>query len=252
MKTTLLTGAALAALSIPALAADMPVKAPRMAAPAFTWTSCFLGAHAGGGWTKHDISDPVQLVQDSLGLTTTGVTTTSINPSGAVIGGQFGCDYQFAPNWVIGVEGAASGSTMKGSNSVLLPASAPNTALVTARTDFLASATARFGYAIDHWLLFARGGAAWAGNKYSVTGTAGGAPFGFEGLDSRPGWTVGAGIAWAFATNWSAALEYDYYGFGTRTVSLTDTVNGGVSPLGIKQSAQTVKIGVNFHMWGGQ
>ena len=47
--------------------------------------------------------------------TTTGITTVSTSPTGVVIGGQIGCDYQFASNLVIGIEGSASGSTMRGS-----------------------------------------------------------------------------------------------------------------------------------------
>ena len=39
-------------------------------------------------------------------------------PSDAVIGGQIGCDYQFSPNWVVGIEGGASGSSLKGSTVV--------------------------------------------------------------------------------------------------------------------------------------
>src|SRR5271170_4124005 len=121
MKKLLLVSAAMCAFGIarPSLAADMPinaVKAP-VPLPAFTWTSCYAGGHVGGGWARKDVTDPVQLVQDSfLGLgTTVGVTTVSASPAGLVIGGQFGCDYQFGPSWVVGVEGAASGSTMKGS-----------------------------------------------------------------------------------------------------------------------------------------
>lgn len=247
MKTFTLLSAALASLSIPAMAADMAVKAPRMpVAPPFTWTSCFLGAHAGGGWTHTDIRDPVALVQG-----TPATQTTSLSPSGAVVGGQFGCDYQFAPSWVVGVEGAGSGATMKSSTTVGLPqGNAGDTANVTARTDFLASVTARLGYAVDHWMFYGRGGPAWAGGKYSVVGAFAGAPFGFEGLDTRTGWTVGAGVEWAFAPNWSARLEYDYYGFGNRTVSLTDNINAVTGVLDVKQNVQTVKLGVNFHVWG--
>jgi outer membrane immunogenic protein len=246
MKKLMLVSAALASLSVPALAADLPVKAPRMPvlAPAFTWTSCFLGAHAGGGWGRKDITDPVAVVEDALGLPPTpGVTTAHVSPSGAVIGGQFGCDYQFAPNWVVGVEGAISGATMKGDTTVGLSDGTP--AMVTARTDFLGSVTGRFGYAVDRWLYYVRGGAAWAGDKYTITGNS---FSGFEALDTRPGWTVGAGIEWAFARNWSARLEYDYYGLGTRTI-LIDPANLG--HVDVKQNAQTVKLGVNFHVWGG-
>ena len=163
----LLISAAVSSLSIAgsALAADMPVKAPKAPAPApaFTWSSCYLGAHAGGGWARKDITGPVEFVQNSFAGTpvTAGVTTAHISPSGAVIGGQFGCDYQFASNWVGGVEGAASGATMKGGTTVALPLGNPGeTALVTARTDFLPSVTARLGYAVDRWLLYIKGGAA--------------------------------------------------------------------------------------------
>jgi hypothetical protein len=31
-------------------------------------------------------------------------------------GGQVGCDWQFAPNWLIGIEGAAAWADIKGSS----------------------------------------------------------------------------------------------------------------------------------------
>jgi len=245
MKKLVLVSGAVVWLSVPVLAADVPVKARPAPVPVFTWTSCFLGAHVGGGWARKDVTDPVALVEDALGLTPTPVVTTAhVSPSGAVIGGQFGCDYQFAPNWVVGVEGSAAGATMKGDTTVFL--SDGTAALVTARTDFLGSVTGRLGYAVDRWMYYVRGGAAWAGDKYTVTGIG----FGFEGLDWRPGWTVGAGIEWAFARSWSARLEYDYYGLGTRTILMSDVLNGFSGPLDVKQNVQTVKLGVNFHVWG--
>jgi outer membrane immunogenic protein len=259
MKKLLLVSAAVCSLSIPgpSFAADMPIKLAKapVPAPAFTWTGCYLGAHAGGGWARKDVTDPVQLVQDSLSgaPVTTGVTEANLSPTGAVIGGQIGCDYQFAPNWVVGIEGAASGSTMKGSTSVALPMGFPGeTALVTAKTDFLASATARIGYAADRWLLYVKGGAAWAGDKYDVTGAFTGIPFGFEGLDSRAGWTAGGGVEWAFSGHWSAMLEYDYYQFGHGNVLMSDAINVVSGPVDVRQSVQIVKIGLNFHMWGDQ
>jgi outer membrane immunogenic protein len=241
----------------PALAADMPIHATKapVLPPVFTWSGCYLGGHVGGGRSSQQITDPVQLVQDTLSgaPVTTGITTVNLNPIGVVVGGQIGCDYQFAPSWVAGVAGSASGSTMKDSTSVALPLGLPGeTALVTARTDFIASATARLGYAADRWLFYVKGGAAWAGGKYDVTGTFNGLPFGFEGLDQRVGWTVGGGIDWAFSTHWSIALEYDYHQFGHRNVLMSDAVNAVSGPVDIKQSVQIAKVGLNFHMWNGQ
>src|SRR6202790_1012601 len=126
------TAAALAGIMAgPVVAADMPLKAETPFAERFNWTSCYLGGHLGGGFARKDITDPVQLAQDSfLGAgSTTGITTVNPAPSGAVIGGQIGCDYQFASSWVVGVEGAVSGATLRHSTTVGLPLG-PDTALV--------------------------------------------------------------------------------------------------------------------------
>jgi outer membrane immunogenic protein len=258
-------GAAGLALAVagPAVAADLPLEMPVKATfvQRFTWTSCYLGAHVGGAWMRNDVTDPVLLVQDNAGLggagfTTGGPTTVGVNQNGAVVGGQIGCDYQFPSSFVLGVEGAVSGGTMKGSRAVALPDSPPDNALVSVKTDFVSTLTGRAGYAVDHWLFYAKGGVAWASSKYSVTGTfndgAGlGLPFDFEGLSMRTGWTAGGGVEWAFAEDWSARLEYDYYDFGTHTATMNDAVNGP-GPVSFKTTMQTVKLGVNFHVWGWQ
>jgi outer membrane immunogenic protein len=244
-------------LAGPAAAADMPMQYPVLAPPPFTWTSCYAGMHFGGGWAQKAMTDPVQLVQDSfLGFgSTVGTTTVNASPSGAIIGGQIGCDYQFASTWVAGIEGAAAGSTMKGSATVPLPLGAPgDTATVSARTDFLSSVTGRLGYAFDRVLLYGKAGAAWAGDKFTVTGSFTVPPstgFGFEGLEARTGWTAGAGVEWAFYRHWSASLEYDFYQFGHRTTLMSDTINGFTGNMDAKQSVQVVKVGLNFHMWSG-
>jgi opacity protein-like surface antigen len=240
-------------LATPAFAADVPHAVPAASfAPPFSWTGCYLGGHFGGGWAQKNITDPVQLVQDGfLGAgSTVSVTTVGTAPSGIVIGGQIGCDYQFASTWVIGVEGAVSGSTMDGSATVPLPlGNQGETGQVRARTDFLPSVTARLGYAFDRALFYAKGGAAWAGDKYTVTGTFAGTGFGFEGLDARSGWTAGVGVDWAFARHWSASFEYDYYQFGHGTVLMSDSINVLSGLVDAKQSVQVVKAGINFHMW---
>jgi len=92
----------------PAISADMPVRMPAKApvlAPVstFSWTGCHVGAHAGGGWGRKDFSD---------GEFTTGIFEPASSPvanvRGGLAGGQLGCDYQFSPNWVVGIEGAGS------------------------------------------------------------------------------------------------------------------------------------------------
>jgi outer membrane immunogenic protein len=254
MKKMLLATAAALAVTIAgsARAADLPLKSETPFAARFTWTGCYLGGHLGGGFAHKDIADPAQLVQDSfLGPgSTTGITTVSPAPKGVVIGGQIGCDYQFAPSWLVGIEGAASGSTMKASRTVGLPLGNPDTALVQAKTDFLTSVTGRLGYAFDNVLLYAKGGVAMAADRYDVTGSFAGAPFGFVGLENRFGWTAGGGVEWAFSPHWSASVEYDYYRFGHSVIAMSDPTNVFLGNVDVRQNIQVIKVGANFHIWG--
>jgi outer membrane immunogenic protein len=258
MRKFLFAHAAVLAVTLagPAIAADLPTKSEvPYVPPRFTWTSCYVGAHLGGGFARKDMTDPVQLVQDSfLGAgSTVGTTTTSTSPTGVVIGGQIGCDYQFASNLLIGIEGAASGSTMRGSTNVVLPLGSPDLALVQANTDFLASVTGRVGYAFDNVLLYAKGGLAVAGDKYNVSGATflGPPPYNFQGLDNRLGYIVGGGVDWAFSRHWSMNVEYDYYQFGHGNILMTEQFSGAFSGVvDVRQTVQVVKVGFNFHIWG--
>jgi opacity protein-like surface antigen len=257
MRKLLFAQAAALAVTLagPAFAADLPLKSEVPVVPRFSWTSCYLGGHVGGGRGSKDMTDPVFLVEENLIApgTTTGVTTVNTTPTGAVIGGEIGCDYQFSSNVVIGIEGTASGTTMRGSQIVSLHDSPPDVALVQANNDFLASVTGRIGYAFDTVLLYGRGGFAVAGDKYNVSGgsvAGNGIPFNFQGLDNRYGWVAGGGVDWAFSRHWSMNVEYDYYRFGSGNILMTDGISGATGVVDVKQTVQVIKVGFNFHIWG--
>ncbi len=249
MKAILLGGAAFSLLTVSAFAADLEPGMPIGAAPVpppFTWTGCYAGGHAGGGWGQKNLTDNAGVLSPI-----TGFTSANVDISGYVLGGQAGCDYQFASNWVLGIEGAASGGHIGGSTAVATPLIPGDSATFKETTDFLTSATARVGYAWDRWLLYAKGGAAWAGDRYNAVDVL--ATYDFDGLETRFGWTAGAGVEWAFADNWSVKLEYDYYGFGSRNIMFVDSsISGNSGSESIKQDIQVVKLGVNFHVFAGQ
>jgi len=220
----------------PVYKAPPPVVAP---IPVFTWTGCYIGGNVGGGWGRKTATDPTL----APGISVSGDT------SGFLGGGQVGCNYQLAPNWVIGIEGDGLGADIKGdvTQTVL-----GITGTAHAKTDWIASAAGRIGWAWDRWLLCAKGGAAWAGDKYSVDIPV--FPEHLEASETRTGWTVGGGLEWAFWNNWSAKLEYDFYDFGTRTLTFTGTFAGvpiEVPGVDIRQRIQTVKFGINYRFdWG--
>src|SRR5262249_25313074 len=239
MKRALLATAVLGTVFIgnSSSAADLGARfraPPAAPAPLFTWTGCYIGGHLGGGWGEKTVSVPSL----APGVSVTGDT------SGFLGGGQVGCNLQFGSNWVIGIEGDGSGSDIRGdiTQTVLgITGTAP------AQTDWIASATGRLGWAGDRWLLYAKGGAAWAGDKYSAFIPVFNEQL--EASETRTGWIVGGGIEWAFWSNWSAKAEYDYYDFGTRTLTLTGTFAGApiqVPGVNVRQRISVGKFGINY------
>jgi outer membrane immunogenic protein len=61
----------------------------------------------------------------------------------------------------------------------------------------------------------------------------------------RTGWTAGTGVEWAFARNWSATLEYGYYDFGSKALTLTDP-NQNTTVHSFKDTIHAVTVGVNY------
>jgi outer membrane immunogenic protein len=82
------------------------------------------------------------------------------------------------------------------------------------------------GYSWNSFLLYVKGGAAVARDKYEgfLTASVGPVPAGFitdRGSETRWGGVVGIGGEYAFTRNWSFALEYDHLFMGDRDVALT-------------------------------
>jgi outer membrane immunogenic protein len=78
-------------------------------------SGCYIGGNIGWGWGRDTVSIP------NLGETTgvpelSGVALPSVtgDTKGVLGGGQVGCNYQFAPNWVIGIEGDGEAGQYQG------------------------------------------------------------------------------------------------------------------------------------------
>ena len=273
MKKLLLLSSAIVAAG-PALAADLPMKAPPMAAAVpYSWTGCHVGGHIGGAWDRTTYSDPGTL--SPLFFGGTGIVQNfapagqsfSTDSGGKFLGGvQAGCDYQFASHWVIGFGGDVSWTDLSSlANDPFFNGKNGQPIGLSSRTNEIATLTGRVGYAWDKMLFYGKGGAAYAHDKYSsnnagainnaLFGCGAVAPFdcAVAGSADRWGWTAGVGVEWAFATNWSAFAEYDHYGFDTKTISMNVTNNPAffVTPanLNVRHDIDTVKVGINYRFW---
>lgn len=240
MLKVLCGAVALALCATSAVAADLAVKASPPAPVSFTWTGCYIGGHLGGAVSEDRTTN-------LLG------TSVDFSSTGFVGGGQIGCNYQFASNWVVGAEGRAAWSSLSNhhAGSVRFPAlGVVVPSQFGLKNDFLATATARLGYVYaERWLVYVRGGAAWTHEK--IDDAFVGPVVGFltdpSATVTRTGWTAGAGLEWAFAQNWSADVEYNYHDFGSKgPILLTSPVNG-VSVNRLKDTIHTGTVGVNYH-----
>jgi len=244
MKATLFGSAAVSLFTVSAaFGADLggppPVPAP------FTWTSCYAGGNVGGGVGRKNLNDSAGIL-----FPTTGVTSANLDISGYILGGQVGCDYQFAASWVVGIEGAASGGNIGGKTTIAVPlVAAGDTATFKDTTDFLGSVTGRIGYTWDRWMLYGKGGVGFVNDRYNIADAVG--TYDFDGVETRLGWIAGVGVEWALWDDWSVKLEYDYYGFGTRNVTFIEQTTQASGPENIKQNIQVVMLGLNFHVFAG-
>ena len=235
MKKFLLATVALAALgaTAPALGADMGArpyynKAPAYVGPLYNWTGFYLGGHLGGAFSGSNNFNGLVLSDYSARL----------------LGGlQAGADYQFAPNWVVGAEGQYSWLGKNNLNAIF-----PSGVVYNNNQRAIASITARVGYTWGPGMVYVKGGYAYSDN--SDTLTFAGAPVVFT-LDKNHsnGYTVGAGVEYMFAPNWSAKAEYQYYNFGNTTFT---TGPADIAGRSFRNDEHTAKVGVNYRFgWGG-
>jgi outer membrane immunogenic protein len=213
MKRLLLAGAAFLSLVTAASAADLAsrpyTKAPPLS-PAVNWSGFYIGAMGGYAFDSSN--------------------------GGGFGGGTIGYNWQFpGSQFVFGIEIDAAGASIKDSQTALIGG-----VLFTAedKINALGSVTGRIGIAADAALFYAKGGYAWANNELSLSA------LGLTASDSHvhSGYTVGGGIEYMFAPNWSAKAEYMFTHLGGE--------NYNVAGIGFDSGTaefSSVKVGINYH-----
>ena len=241
MKNALAIGIGILALAAaPALAADlpphMPTKAPVVYTPVTNWSGCYVGGHAGGAWSR---------TGDTLDNGAGVVENFSYNPNSFMGGGQVGCQYQFSPNWVVGIEGTWSWVKLNQTDaSVLAPPRQRTVGL-----DQIATVTGKLGYTWDRWMLYAKGG--FAETKIDTFAINPATGVSSDANSWQSGWTVGAGLDYMITPNFILGVEFNYYRFGfDRTVPATDGTIGTYTGTRAEVYSGLVRASWLFN-WGG-
>ena len=277
------------ALSLTAQAADISVPVSKRSA--VTWTGWYAGVSAGYGWSNSHV-DPrgsstfcndatlaifactpnnfPAISPNSLSIAQATAIPASLltHPSGAMLGGHLGYDYQFG-SWVAGLETDLSWANINGSNAQFGGAQVFNffgspainsQAIAEQRFRYFGTLRGRLGYLpADSLLLFVTGGLAYAQVSSSLTlaegltpGACGGPP-GCGPITSaissysrtRVGGTVGFGAEFILPQqqHWSFKAEYLYFNLGSASYQSTLTQ---ADTNGVPISAVAVNTNVTF------
>lgn len=181
-----------------AIAADMSLKAKPFAPSAPSWSGIYFGGQAGysAATASHTHTSTSGFVEDF-----------SFHPESFIGGAHAGVQGQWS-YWVLGIEGSFNWTHLHEVRvSVLRPPS-----FKTFELDDIGSVVGKAGIAANEWLIYAKGGWAYANIRTEGTNPVNGsiaAPRQWQN-----GWTVGAGADYLLAANWVLGGDFNYYRFG--------------------------------------
>lgn len=188
----------------PATAADgaPSLLPPAPALPAFySWTGVYLGVQAGYTWGGERTT-----LSDTFGRAFNGAAFRTHSDT-ALGGAQAGFNYQ-AGSIVFGVEGDVE--ALDSRETLIAPGIAARI-----KRDWQGSLRGRVGFALDRFMIYATGGAAFTDFSTHLQDPATGLT---QAVDrSRTGWTAGAGVNLAYTENLILGAEYRYTDFGKMT-----------------------------------
>jgi outer membrane immunogenic protein len=218
MKRVFFALVGLAALTGTAAAADLPRPAPApyykapVALPVYNWTGFYIGINGGGGFGRSQWD-----------------STSGFNTSGGLVGGTVGYNYQFGQG-VVGLEGDIDWADINGTTNTACPFGCKTS------DHWLSTVRGRLGYAADRFMPFVTGGAAFGDIRASTPGFAG-------ANNTNAGWTVGAGLEFAIAGNWTAKAEYLYVNLGKFNCGISC---GALVTDNVSFTTNLVRAGVNY------
>ncbi|HEV7257458.1 MAG TPA: outer membrane protein [Bosea sp. (in: a-proteobacteria)] len=186
----------------PAVAADTPSSRLLPPAPAlpdiYSWTGIYLGVQAGYSWGQERTA-----FSDALGRAFNGAAFRQSSDS-ALGGAHAGFNLQTG-SIVLGIEGDVE--ALDAGETLVAPAMTGRV-----KRDWQASVRGRVGFAMDRFMIYATGGAAFTDFDYHLYDAAAGLSASTD--RSKTGWTAGAGVNFAYTDNLILGAEYRYTDFG--------------------------------------
>jgi outer membrane immunogenic protein len=204
------------AADLPRRGVAMPAQAPAFAPIAYNWTGGYVGLNAGWGWGN------------SSWVNRTG-STGDFNVDGGLVGGTLGYNFQSGQT-VFGVETDLAWTGLEGTTRAVCPGGC------TTSNNWLGTTRGRLGIAMDRWMPFVSGGAAYGDVEANLRATT--------QSENRLGWTLGAGMEFALAGNWTAKGEYLYVDLGEMNCNVAAC--GGAGNTKVDFNSHILRAGLNY------
>jgi outer membrane immunogenic protein len=262
MKKLLLGSVALIVMSVPVLAADMPVKVKPLP-PAWSWTGCYVGLNVGYGWARFRKSE-INRYDFATGAFLATHPDFSFDDDGALGGAQIGCNWQYG-QWVWGLETDLQVTSIEARDRLpgLFGAVPPTTIFTEAQSAlrWFGTARARAGWTVTPTtLLYVTGGFAYGRvNSHLGFGSIVGGNVGAVGTSVafddhyHYGWTVGVGAEAKIAQNFTAKLEYLYVDLGSASYAFNNILtppDGGFGRANFtwnqRVDLHVIRLGLNY------
>jgi outer membrane immunogenic protein len=219
-----------------AFAADMPTKAPAAPLPpTYNWTGFYVGGYYGTAIGSQTGGTPTTVPGSHSGQ-------TNVNKYGVTGGLTAGYNWQFAPHWLVGVEGEFGYLGISRSNWEF-----NDITNVGFKTDWYGTARGRFGYVTGPSLLYATGGVAFVHVRDEFGGNppVGTSPSTFSSKTTAS-WTAGYGAETKLSRAWSAKTEYLFIDGGDSNDFIANPRGIPGVPATFDHGYHLVKSGLNY------
>jgi outer membrane immunogenic protein len=222
-------------------------RAPPVVVPLVTtWTGFYAGGNLGGAWTSNDaLWSPLPSSAALGAFPIAGDTGGS-----SVVGGlQAGYNWQYAPDWVVGIEGDWSWASASGNinqpwatnpGGGVIPGSFTS---ISSTLNWVSSLRARLGYLVaPDLMVYGTAGGALGQIDYAASNSNGinGGPLSYQTATAfsrtQGGWVAGVGLEWMISPNWLLRGEYLYYSLNGAPSALAGNGNFPGLPSGYSWS----------------
>jgi outer membrane immunogenic protein len=265
MKTFFLLAALTGAAAMTATASAAPLTTT---APPYSWTGFYVGGDIGGAY-QHGRGTSNFFQNTAVTALASNIQQQSPKNSSVIGGIHAGFNWQFAPSWVIGIEGDWQWARLRDSfcrqtdiDGVACSDTNVGFATIESKTPWIATVRGRFGWTFDRWMVYGTGGVAFADVRTSlgVSCLVNGC-----GLDStqnattaessrhKAGWAAGIGVERTLGQNWIVRAEYRHVGLGNVSTTLRpDPCSGHACGLSWSRDLryEVLRLGISYKFGG--